>query len=96
MTVLRRFTRRKTPTLTNKGAFFMALIHDGFLRHSAATFDGCRTMPARDESYYPDFQTVLQAGGDMICKIDRGLLRREDTETLLRSYTAARETLMQG
>ncbi len=77
-----------------KTAFHKNILLDGFRAHGSISIDGWLHMPAGDDDKHPDFRTMVQMDGDIICKIGAPLFRKNQWEEMIRGYELVRSRFL--
>jgi len=82
-----------------KGAFYIQLLQEGFLRKGAITLMGFLLEPPTKtsalEEAQPVFKTVIQVDGDIIYQLDRRLLSDSKARLHLSGYHAVQARLLE-
>ena len=73
--------------LRQTGAFYTALLREGFLQNGAVTFIGTLSQEGTGRRRIL-CQTVIQLDGDIICKIDRSILSKIADEAPITHHLA--------
>jgi hypothetical protein len=71
------------------------LFKKGFVQNGAIYIDGLSNLPLEDKTDHPDFRTVIQVDGDIICKINQNILEEKNIQGLLRGYGVVRHQFIE-
>jgi hypothetical protein len=94
--VINSFISRRHSILKKRGAFFNDLFKKGFVQNGAIYIDGLSNLPLEDKTDHPDFRTVIQVDGDIICKINQNILEEKNIQGLLRGYGVVRHQFIEA
>ena len=86
--------------LKKNGSFYVSLLQEGFLQNGAITLIGL--MPplhapssALHTASENIFKAVIQVDGDIICQIDRKILKEKHAAELIEGYTAVQNQFLE-
>lgn len=87
--------------IKKNGSFYAELLHDGFLKNGAITLIGL--MPAKVLSAsglqtepIKIMKTVIQLDGDIICQIDKSVLKEQHVKALIQGFTVVQDQFFEG
>ncbi len=83
------------------GSFYVELLQGGFLQNGAITLIGL--MPEADKSNSSllteskkIMKTIVQLDGDIICQIDKSLLKEQELRALIQGFTLVQDQFFKG
>lgn len=90
---LQNLFKKRVLDAQGKGSFYAELLQEGFLQEGAISLIGLMpTAPLPSSGLPPEskrvFKAVIQLDGDMICQIDRSILKEKRADELIQGYIA--------
>jgi len=87
--------------LKKNGSFYVQLLQEGFLQNGAITLIGLMPsvhLPVSGVHVESKriFKAVIQLDGDIICQIDRSILKEKRASELIEGYTAVQDQFLEG